>query len=247
MLEGLYSAAAGMAAQQRHMDATANDLANVNTTGYKRVRVAFRDLLYNTAAPRGAANRTQFGAGSAADTIGRDFGQGELGDTGKPLDFALEGPGFFRVRNANGVVGLTRDGGFHLDPSGRLVTAGGAQVLPGINIPAGTKTDDIQVGADGTVKIGTTVLGKLDVVTVQSPDGLTPLGGNLFAVSPQSGPARAASFPTTVVHQAMLESSNADVADAMVDMIDSQRSYTLASKAIQMQDEMAGIANQVKS
>ncbi|MBX5469989.1 MAG: flagellar hook-basal body protein [Thermoleophilaceae bacterium] len=246
MLEGLYSSAAGMAAQERRMDAVANDLANVSTTGYKRVRVAFRDLLYGNAPMRGAAPQVRTGAGAAASPIGRDFGQGSLDPTGRPLDVAIEGPGFFRVREPNGVVGLTRDGNFHIDPRGRLVTTSGAQVLPGIRVPAGTNVDEISIAADGTVSVGSRRLGRLDVVTVRSPDGLTALGDNLYAVSPASGPARRVSPATTALRQGMLESSNADIADAMVDMIEAQRSYSLAAKAIQTQDEMAGIANGVK-
>lgn len=246
MLEGLYSSAAGMAAQQRHMDAVANDLANVNTTGYKKVRVAFRDLIYSAGPNRGAAPRTLLGSGSAASTIGRDFQQGSLNPTGRTLDAAIEGDGFFRVRQANGVVGLTRDGNFHIDPRGRLVNAQGAQVLPPMRFPAGTNEDDISIATDGTVSVGTARVGRLSVVTVRSNDGLTPLGSNLYGASAASGPARAANPALSPVRQGMLEQSNADVADAMVDMIDAQRSYALAARAISTQDQMASVANQVK-
>src|SRR3954463_2314958 len=126
MLEGLYSAAAGMQAQQQRMDTVANDLANVNTNGYKRERVAFRDLLY----VRDASGRVQSGAGAAATTIGRGFTQGALRGTGNPLDVAIENGGFIHVRRADGTTGLTRDGALRLDPRGGPPTPPGGPVPP---------------------------------------------------------------------------------------------------------------------
>src|SRR4051812_44284056 len=121
MLEGLYSAAAGMAAQQQRMDALANDVANANTNGYKRTRVAFRDLLY---APD-ATGTVRSGAGAAASIVGRAFAQGAPQDTGNPLDLAITGDGFLRVRRADGSTALTRDGALRLDTRGRLATQQG--------------------------------------------------------------------------------------------------------------------------
>ena len=243
MLEGLYSAAAGMAAQQQHMDAVANDLANVDTTGYKSLRTGFRDLLY-TQAGKAAGTRVDVGAGAAATQLGRSLEQGALQNTGRMLDVAISGQGFFQVRRGNGSTALTRDGNFHLDSGGRLVNSSGARVLPAITVPAGTSEDQVSIASDGTVNVAGKQMGKLRLVTVRSPEGLTAAGDNLFTASAASGPVRAATGAT--LQQGYLEGSNVDMADAMVGMMDAQRGFEMASKAIQMQDEMAGIANGVK-
>jgi flagellar basal-body rod protein FlgG len=243
MLDGLYSAAAGMAAQQQRMDAVANDLANVSTTGYKKVRVGFRDLLY-TQAGKAAGAGVREGAGSASTELGRTLEQGSLQNTGRMLDVAIQGQGFIRVRQANGTVGLTRDGSLYVNGKGQLVTGTGGRVLPAINVPPGTAPDQITIATDGTVLAAGKSVGKIQLVTVRSPEGLTPAGDNLFTASAASGPVRNATGAT--LQQGFLEGSNVDMGDAMVDMMDSQRSFQLASKAIQMQDEMAGIANGVK-
>jgi flagellar basal-body rod protein FlgG len=245
MLEGLYSAAAGMAAQQQRIDGVANDLANASTTGYKHVRVGFRDLLYN--AQGGSAGPTVLaGAGAAAGFIGRSQEQGALQTTDQPLDVALQGPGFFQVTRPDGSTALTRDGSLRLDALGRLTTKDGLLLQPAITVPRGTTADQLSIAADGTVRAGAgRALGRIELVTVRSPDGLQSLGGNLFGATAQSGAATAAGDDTTI-RQGVLEGSNVDVGDAMVDMIDAQRSFQLASKAIQMQDQMLEIANQVK-
>jgi flagellar basal-body rod protein FlgG len=243
MLEGLYSAAAGMAAQQQHMDAVANDLANVDTTGYKSLRVGFRDLLY-TQAGKAAGARVDVGAGAAATQLGRSLEQGSLQNTGRMLDVAISGQGFFQVRLPNGSTALTRDGNFHLDRNGRLVNSTGGRVLPAITVPAGTSEDQVAIASDGTVNVAGKQVGRLRLVTVRSPEGLAPSGNNLFSSTAASGPARAATGAT--LQQGYLEGSNVDMADAMVGMMDAQRGFEMASKAIQMQDEMAGIANGVK-
>lgn len=245
MLSGLYSAAAGMAAQQQRIDGVANDLANTSTTGYKHVRVGFRDLLYN--AQGGAAGPTVLaGAGAAAGFVGRSHEQGALQSTGQPLDLAIQGPGFLQVRRPDGSLALTRDGSLRLDATGRLTTADGNIVQPQVTVPRGTTPDQLSIAADGTVRAGAGApLGRIELVTVPAPDGLQALGGNLFAVTAQSGATTAAGTDTTL-RQGALEGSNVDVGDAMVDMIDAQRSFQLASKAIQMQDQMLEVANQVK-
>jgi flagellar basal-body rod protein FlgG len=245
MLEGLYSAAAGMNAQQQRIDGVSNDLANASTTGYKHVRVGFRDLLYS-AQGGGAGPTVLAGAGAAAGFIGRSQEQGALQTTDQPLDVAIQGPGFLQVKRPDGSLALTRDGSLRLDATGRLTTADGNIVQPQITVPRGTTPNQIGIGADGTVRVGTgRALGRIELVTVPSPDGLQPLGGNLFAASAQSGQPTAAGSGTGL-RQGVLEGSNVDVGDAMVDMIDAQRSFQLASKAIQMQDQMLEIANQVK-
>jgi flagellar basal-body rod protein FlgG len=245
MLEGLYSAAAGMAAQQDRMDSLANDMANVNTPGYKHLRVGFRDLIYQQSG-RGSQPTVLTGTGAAAMALGRGQAQGVLQQTGNPLDLAIQGPGFFQVRRPDGQIALTRNGSFHLDETGRLVNQEGALVEPAISVPRGTDPGKVQVAPDGTVTIGAgRRLGRIQLVDVPSTDGLRPLGDNLFEVTQASGPARAAARGTSLA-QGTVEMSNVGLGDAMVDMMDAQRSFELASKAITMQDQILGIANGVK-
>jgi flagellar basal-body rod protein FlgG len=234
-----------MNAQQQGIDGIANDLANSSTTGYKHVRVGFRDLLYS-AQGNGAGASVMAGAGAAAGFIGRSHEQGALQTTGQPLDLAIQGPGFFQVRRADGSLALTRDGSLRLDSQGRLTTNDGNVVQPQITVPRGTTPEELSIAADGTVRAGAgRALGRIELVTVPAPDGLQPLGNNLFAATTNSGQPTTAGNDTTL-RQGALEGSNVDVGDAMVDMIDAQRSFQLASKAIQMQDQMLEIANQVK-
>jgi flagellar basal-body rod protein FlgG len=244
MLEGLHSAAAGMAAQQQRLDAVANDLANANTTGYKHQRVGFRDLVYDQTG-RSSAQGVRTGSGAAAVDAGRAFAQGTLQRTDRTLDVAIQGEGFLRVRLADGRDALTRDGGLHIDGNRRLTTSTGAYVQPAITVPAGVGEDQISIGPDGTVLAAGNRIGRLDVVTVRSQAGLLSVGNNAFVTTAASGAAIAAPRATTLA-QGTLESSNTDMAEAMVSMIESQRAYQLASKAISTADEMMGIANQVK-
>jgi flagellar basal-body rod protein FlgG len=244
MLEGLHSAAAGMAAQQQRLDAVANDLANANTTGYKHQRVGFRDLVYDQTG-RSSSQGVRTGAGAAAVDAGRSFGQGVLQRTDRPLDVAIQGEGFLRIRLADGREALTRDGGLHVDGTGNLTTSTGALLQPAIKVPADVTEDQISIGPDGTVLAAGQQIGRLDLVTVRSQAGLLSVGDNAFVTTPTSGPATAAPRGT-VLTQGALEASNTDMADAMVAMIESQRAYQLASKAITTADEMMGIANQVK-
>ena len=242
MLEGLYTAAAGMAAQQQRMDNLANDVANVNTAGYKHVRTGFRDLMYQQEG-RGAANTVTAGSGSAAEIVGRSFAQGSLRQTGQPLDVALEGPGFLQVRTPDGQLALTRDGSLRVTNSGQLVTSTGATVVPPVNFPAGTDLANVAVAPNGLITSGTQTIGQLVAVDVTSPQALTSIGDNLFSANAQSGAPRNVN---TTFAGGYLEASNVELADAMVDMMDSQRAFELASKAIRQQDEMMGIANGIK-
>ena len=244
MLSGLNTAAAGMAAQQQRMDAVANDLANANTTGYKHQRVGFRDLVYEQTG-RSSAQGVRTGSGAAAVDAGRAFAQGSLQRTDRPLDVAIQGEGFLRVRLADGRDALTRDGGLQIDGNRRLVTSMGSIVQPAITLPEGITEDRISIGSDGTVYADKQRVGKLDVLTVRSTQGLLSVGDNAFIATAASGPATAAP-QSTVVTQGALEASNTDMAEAMVAMIESQRAFQLASKAITTADEMMGIANQVK-
>jgi flagellar basal-body rod protein FlgG len=245
MLEGLYAAAAGMAAQQEQIDGVSNDLANASTPGYKHVRIGFRDLLYSSQGP--AAGPTMLaGAGAAAAIVGRGQEEGSLQSTGQPLDVAIAGPGWLQVKRADGSLALTRDGSLRLDAGGRLTTAGGDLLQPPITVPKGTSASDLSIGPDGTVRDGTRALGRIGLVDVPAPDGLQPLGSNLFAVTAASGATRPVANGATTFKQGMLEGSNVDVGDEMVQLIGAQRSYEMASKAIQMQDQMLSVANQIK-
>lgn len=242
MLEGMYSAASGMAAQQQRIDALSNDLANVNTTGYKRVRVAFRDLLY-TPTGQGAVRGVASGAGAAATLVGRTQAQGSMQDTQRPLDLAIEGPGFLQVRDRNGRQLLTRDGSLDRHADGRLMTSTGH--FTGVTLPAAVKDDDITITPDGQVRDRARVYGKLNLVDVRAPEGLQAVGDNLFLPTAASGrPSPVARG--TEVRQRVLEGSNVELADTMTDLIESQRGYEMASKAITTQDHMMEIANGVK-
>lgn len=244
MLEGMYTAAAGMAAQQQRMDAVANDLANVSTTGYKPVRVAFRDLVYADGAA-GAARGVLIGSGAAATSIGRSTQQGDLIQTGEPLDVSLSGPGFIAVRDSAGRPALTRDGHLRIDDQNRLTTASGLLLDPPIQLPKGTTPPEVKIAEDGTVTVGTRKAGQIRIVNVAAPAGLTGGTDNTFRATAASG--RAAAAPRgTILQQGTLESSGVDTATAMTDLIEAQRSFELASRAISVQDQMLEIANQVK-
>jgi flagellar basal-body rod protein FlgG len=244
MLEGLRTAAAGMAAQQQKMDAVANDLANADTNGYKRVRVGFSDLLYEQAG-RPTAKGVEIGTGARAVQTGRSFEQGSLNETGRPLDVAIEGEGFLKVKLSDGRTGLSRDGDLHIDGKLRLVNQLGAIVQPTISVPAGVTESQISIGKDGTVLAAGKSVGKIALVTVRSPQGLVSVGDNAFVTTAASGNAVAAPA-ATVLKQGALEASNADATTAMIDLMDAQRTYQLTSKAIQTADQMMEIANQVK-
>jgi flagellar basal-body rod protein FlgG len=243
MLEGMYSAAAGMAAQQDRLDAVSNDIANANTTGYKRVRVAFRDLLY-TPEWLATQNGVTEGAGAKATTVGRGYAQGAFQRTDEPLDVALQGQGFIKMKR-DGKDVLTRDGDLRFDDKGRLGNARGDLVEPAISLPAGGEERNVKIAPDGSVTLDGKALGKLSLVNVPSPDGLQPLGDNAFAATAESGAVRAADA-STKLEQGVLEMSNVDMGDAMTDMLESQRAYEMASKAIQAQDRAAEIANGIK-
>ena len=238
MLNGLYSSAAGMIAQQTRIDALSNDIANVNTTGYKQVRTGFKDLVYNIEAGM------RIGAGSAVVDAGRLFSQGGLQQNGDPLSVAIDGPGFFQVKRGDGSLALTRSGDFHADANGQLVTAEGDRVWPPVTLPAGTNMDDVSISAAGLVTVKQTTVGQIQVFSVPSPSNLLPVGGSLFLPTTQSGAARA--MPTQGIRQGFLEMSNVDLASAMVNVIDAQRSFQMDSKAIQTQDQLMQIANEIR-
>jgi len=244
MLEGLRTATAGMQAQQQKLDAVANDLANTNTNGYKRLRVGFSDLLYERGGRPTVSNDAQLGTGARAIMNGRTFEQGALKETGVMTDVGLEGPGFMKVKLSDGRDALTRDGDLHIDNKRQLVTGFGGK-LPNITIPEGVSDDQIKIQTDGTVMAAGRNVGKIALVNVRSPANLESVGDNAFVTTAKSGNAVAAPAQT-LLKQGTLEASNTDVSQAMTDMIEAQRTYQMTSKAIQTADQMMEIANQVK-
>jgi flagellar basal-body rod protein FlgG len=244
MLGGLYAAAAGMAAQQAQLNAISGDLANVSTPGYQSTIVGFHDLLYSGGGASSGSN-VATGAGAAASVIGRSQLQGAVSQTGQPLDVAIAGTGFLEVRRPDGTIGLTRDGTLQLDARGQITNSFGMPVQPPITLPAGTSPSAVTIGADGTVTAGSHKLGKLALVTVPAPDGLLADGNGVFSATAASGATRAATGAT--LQQGALEASNVDVAQDMTTMIDAEQGYNLASKAIQYQQQMGQIANQLRA
>ena len=235
MANGIYAAAAGLAAQQDRIDALSNDLANVGTTGYKSERVGFRDLLYGT--ERGQP----VGAGASTVDAGRSSTQGALVVSTNPLSLAIVGPGYIQVRRADGTTALTRDGDLQIDSAGSLVSSSGEQLVPPIKLPAKTAATDVAIGPDGTVSVAGKTVGKIAVVDVPAPSGLVALGSNDFAATTASGTTAAATGSKLV--QGQLEQSNVDVATAMTDLVDAQQAYSLLSHAISTQDQMLAMAN----
>jgi flagellar basal-body rod protein FlgG len=237
MANGIYAAAAGMAAQQTRLDAIANDLANVDTTGYKTERVGFRDLVYN------AENGMPTGAGATVVDAGRSSLQGPLVASDNPLALAIDGPGYFQVRRSDGTVCLTRDGDLSLDATGSIVTTGGNQLVPPLRVPKGASAADISIATNGTVSVGGRPIGSVQLVDVPAPSGLLAVGSTMFIPTAASG-AAAPVQARIVQHQ--LEQSNVDAGKAMTDMLDAQQSFSLASRALQMQDQALQMADEIK-
>ena len=259
MLRALRTAALGMSAQQTSVDNTANNLANANTTGFKKARVAFQDLLYQrvraAGGEDGAAPPTslQLGHGALAVATVGTFTQGSLSETGNALDIAVNGEGFFPVQMPDGSRAYTRDGAFTMTADGLLITQSGFALDPGVEIPADAL--DVQIQSDGTVRVRLpgeempTEVGQIELARFQNPAGLRALGGNLFAPSEGSGEpivAPPGEDGLGTVQQGFLEASNVDVVQEMVDLIASQRAYELNSKMVQAGEEMLQIANSVK-
>jgi flagellar basal-body rod protein FlgG len=244
MLEGMYSAAAGMIAQQTRLDALSSDIANVSTPGYKPLRQGFHDLLYSEA---GIATMpgTQLGAGSAVTNLGRSDAQGNITGSDNNLDIAVSGPGYFQVRNATGTTLLTRNGHLKIDPQGRLAMQNGDLLQPIIQLPKGTQADAVSIAANGNVAVAGKAIGQIRLVTVQAPSELAASGNDTFQTTARSGAARAAGAGTTVM-QSAIETSGVQLSDVMTEMIQTQRAYQLASRAITTQDKVAEMAIGVK-
>ena len=259
MLRALRTAALGMSAQQTSVDNTANNLANANTTGFKKSRVAFQDLLYQRVRAAGGEDGAappatlQLGHGALAVATISTFTQGSLSETGNALDLAVNGNGFFAVQRPDGSRSYTRDGTFTITAEGLMVTQSGFALDPGIEIPPDAL--DLQIQADGVVRARLpgepepVELGQIELTRFQNPAGLRALGGNLFAQSEASGEpivAPPGEDGVGTVLQGVLEASNVDVVQEMVDLIASQRAYELNSKMVQAGEEMLQIANSVK-
>jgi flagellar basal-body rod protein FlgG len=258
MLRALYTAATGMQAQQVNIDTIANNIANVNTTGFKQARAEFQDLLYQSIRPAGTASSSsttfpvglQLGLGTRPVATSRIYSQGDFRQTNNPMDLVIEGKGFFQVRLPNGELGYTRDGSFKKSAEGVLVTADGNPLEPQITIPA--DADSVVIGKDGTVSItqpGQTAaqqIGTIQLANFQNPGGLNALGGNLFMASAASGDPLTGNPGETGmghVNQGFLEQSNVSVVEEMVNMIVAQRAYEVNSKAVRVADDMLSQIN----
>jgi flagellar basal-body rod protein FlgG len=235
-----------MYAQQARLDALSNDIANVNTAGYKPLRQSFRDLMYDNQKGGIATDAgVQLGTGSEITDMGRGTAQGAFQQTGEALDIALSGPGFFQVKNQDGSKALTRSGRLQVDVQGRLSTAQGQLLDPPVTLPKGADASKISINPKGDVAYQGKKVGQITLLNVSSPDGLESIGDTSFRTTQASGRATAAGANTTV-QQGAIEASAADIGDTMTEMIQTQRAYELASKAITTQDKIAEIAVAVK-
>jgi flagellar basal-body rod protein FlgG len=241
MLEGLYSAAAGMSAQQEQLNAISNDLANLSTSGYKSERVAFSDLLYSPVNIAGTVSTD--GAGASAKVIGRSVTQGAITETGDPMNLAIEGAGYFEITRANGQKALTRDGTFGVDASGTIVSSEGNRLTPPIKLPAGVSPSEVTVSPNGTVTAGKRTLGQIKLVTVTSPEHMLANGSGELTPTAASGAPHPA---TGKLHQGALEASNVNIASEMALMVSTQRNYQMDSTAIQNESQMMSIANELR-
>ena len=253
MIRALYTAASGMNAQQTNIDNVAHNLANVNTTGYKKSRIEFEDLVYQEMRAAGATASAvtdapvglEIGLGTRAVATARNFNSGNLRSTGSPLDLAIEGDGFFQISLPDGTTAYTRSGAFHMDAQGLLVTAEGYSLEPQITIPNDATT--ISISKDGIVSVtvaGQTAaqqIGTIELANFPNTGGLRPLGGNLFAETTASGSPETGAPGTDsrgTLAQAFLEDSNVSVVEEMVNMIIGQRAYEANSRVVKAADEM---------
>lgn len=254
MIRSLWIAKTGLESQQTNMDVISNNLANVNTNGFKRGRAVFEELMYQTVrqpgAQVGAANQLptglQIGTGVRTVATERIHTTGNLRETGNDLDIAIQGRGFLQVEMPDGTEAYTRDGSLQVDQDGQIVTAGGYPLQPPINIPDNALS--ISIGRDGTVSVtqpgaaGTSVeVGQLELVTFINPAGLQSAGENLYIETDASGPANFAQpglDGAGLVLQKYVETSNVNVAEELVNMITTQRAYEMNSKAVQTSDQM---------
>ena len=250
-----------MQAQSLNIDVISNNLANVNTTGFKRSRADFQDLLYETSRIAGAAATAdtevptgiQLGHGTRPAAVQKIFIQGDYQHTQNELDLAIDGGGFFQILQADGETAYSRAGAFKLDSQGRVVTSDGFLLQPEITVPADTVS--IAIGLDGTVSViqagatEPTEIGTLELARFVNPAGLNSIGRNLYRPTTASGQAVTGTAGTEgfgTLSQGYLEMSNVNVVDEMVNMISAQRAYEINSKTIRTADEMLQMANQLK-
>ena len=261
MIRALWTSATGMQAQTLNLDVISNNLANVNTSGFKKSRAEFQDLLYETLKPAWTASSQdsevpagiQIGHGTRPSTVLKIFTQGSMENSGNELDLAIEGDGFFQIVLPNGETAYTRDGAFKLDSDGRVVNSDGFALEPEISIPSDAVS--ISVGMDGTVSViqagdlTPSEVGTIEMARFVNPAGLISSGNNLYITSEASG-NEMTGIPGEdglgTIAQGFLEMSNVSVVDEMVSMITAQRAYETNSKSIQTADEMLQIANNIK-
>jgi flagellar basal-body rod protein FlgG len=261
MISALWTAATGMDAQQLNIDVISNNLANVNTTGYKKSRVNFQDIMYQRLRQPGTPNAqgaqvpigVEVGHGSKVSATQKIFTPGNLQNTGNPLDIVIEGDGFLQVMLPDGTIAYTRDGSLKQDSSGRIVTSDGYPLQPEIYIPQ--DATEISITSDGMVVVQVAgsndpqQLGQIQLARFSNPAGLNSLGRNLYGATDASGDPivnnpGSAGYGTIV--QSFLEMSNVRVVEEMVNMIAAQRAYEINSKAIQAADEMLRTTSQLR-
>lgn len=261
MIKAMNTAATGMVAQQASIDNIANNLANVNTTGFKKARIEFQDILYQNF--RKAGTPTAIGArvpvnldvgyGTRAVATNREFSPGSLSITKNPTDLAIGGKGFFQIQMPDGTTAYTRDGSFKISSDGQLVTSDGFLMTPEITIPE--DATDLSVAIDGQVfviVVGNDIpqeIGQIELARFINPAGLSAIGHNLYRETPASGTPITATPGTEglgALDQGHLETSNVSVVDEMVNMIMAQRAYEINSKVIQTSDDMTQIVNNLK-
>jgi flagellar basal-body rod protein FlgG len=259
--KALRTAATGMRAQQLHVDTIANNLANVNTTGFKKNKVEFQDLLYQTIRPAGTATtegteaptELQVGCGAKPVATTRMYTQGDVVATGNSLDLAIEGDGFFQILLADGTTAYTRDGSLKLSSEGRIVTSDGYFLQPDITLPQ--ETQSISISRDGIVSVITAdssepqEIGQIELTRFINPSGLKSIGRNLSQITPASGEPITGTPDQEGfggLAQGYLESSNVDVVEEMVNMIVAQRAYEINSKTIKTVDDMLSLVNGLK-
>ncbi len=253
MIRALYTAATGMNAQETNIDVISNNLANVNTVGFKKGRADFQDLMYQYAVEPGAPTSqisinpsgVQIGLGVKTASVQKVFTQGDLSSTGNQLDVAIEGDGFFQIQRPDGTIAYTRSGAFQLDQNGQIVTSDGYILAPGITIPPDSL--GITIAQDGTITVkqpNTAVpnqVGQLLAVRFPNNGGLRALGQNLYEETQASGAPVNGIFNQVGfgrLNQGFLESSNVSVVEQVVNMITAQRAYEASSKGITTADEM---------
>lgn len=261
MIRSLWTSATGMQAQELNIDVISNNLANVNTSGFKKSRAEFQDLLYESMRPAGAASSAdttvptgiQLGHGTRPSAVQKMFGQGDFQNTQNELDWAIEGDGFYQIELPNGDTGYSRSGEFKLDADGRIVNPDGFPLIPEITVP--TDTISISVGLDGTVSViqagdaTPSEIGTVQLARFVNPAGLRSLGKNLYSATNASGDeitGKPGENGFGTLAQGFLEMSNVSVVDEMVNMITAQRAYETNSKVITTADDMLQMANNLK-